>query len=94
LRDTGFGNNEDARVLAGALFLGLVYFIGSLMSLFKMDSLGRRTLMLRCLPFLVIAMVLISSSMFMRHKFDYWKLSGLTSFVGSVIFLLFFANGF
>lgn len=84
----------DNRILFGSLFLGFVYLAGSIYSLFKIDTLGRRTLMLRCLPFMIISMVLISGSMLLRHKLDYWKLSGMTSFVGTVVFLLFYSNGF
>eukprot|EP00347_Sterkiella_histriomuscorum_P009881 403339517 len=74
LRDTGFGNNENNWILFGSLFLGFVYFVGAIISATKIDSLGRRSLMQRCLPFMVISMLLISSSMFLRHRLDYWKL--------------------
>ncbi|CDW88412.1 inositol transporter 1-like [Stylonychia lemnae] len=94
LRDAGFGNNQDSRVFFGFLFLGLIYLLSSIFALFKIDTVGRRELMLRCLPFIVISMLLVTTSMFLRHYFDYWKLSGLTSFFGAVVFLMFYSNGF
>ncbi len=74
LRDAGFGGDmKEQTVLTGFLFLGALNFLGTLVALLRVDSLGRRFLLLRCLPFLILSMFLLAISMFLHHRYDYTK---------------------
>lgn len=85
---------RDTSVLTGFIVLGILYLVGTIFAMLKVDSLGRRYLMLRCLPFLALSMFLLSISMFMKLTFDYTKMSGWTCLVSAGMFVIFYSIGF
>lgn len=104
LRDAGFGNDNSFWVWIGSLFLGAVYFLGASFATCKMDSLGRRKLMRIFTPIMIVGMLMVSASMFLKHKLDFQKckdliviiviVSGLTGLFGAIIFLFAYSLGF
>ena len=78
LRDAGFGHMDDKQILGGFIVLGLISLAGRVFAMFTVDNLGRRLLMLRCLPFMALSMFAISLSMIMKQRYDY-SLSNISS---------------
>jgi len=64
---------NDRQILGGFIVLGLIYLAGAIFAAMTVDRLGRRMLMLRCLPFMAISMFVIGLSMIMKQRYDYSK---------------------
>jgi MFS transporter, SP family, ERD6-like sugar transporter len=74
--------------------LSVTNAIGTLISIFLIDKLGRRYTMLRSLPFMMIGWLAVAAGMFMLSEGTQHKsLSGNLAFIGTLLFLLCFGIG-
>lgn len=73
--------------------LAFVNTVGSALSVIYIDSLGRRYLMLRTLPFAMIGWLVTAFGMYLNAYTIYLLTGTIFSFVGIVIFLLSFSFG-
>lgn len=61
LGKAGFGNEDNVNsTLIAALPLAGMNALGTLIAVFYIDSLGRRFIMLRCLPFIGLSLLAIA----------------------------------
>merc|ERR1719464_853836 len=81
-----------------ALFLNIplasVNAIGTLISMFTIDRLGRRYIILRGLPFVVLSWIIVAIGMSMTGNDDTKQTGGIIAFVGVIGFLLSFSLSF
>ena len=70
LRDAGFGKGDNKALLINTLPLSIVGFLGGLTAIRMSEKAGRRSSMLKVLPILALAMMLLSFSMFCVYYLD------------------------
>ena len=71
LRDAGFGKEGARDLLINTVPLSIVSFIGGLLAIWVSELRGRRGSMLMVLPFIGLAMVCLSTSMFMLYQLEW-----------------------
>ena len=67
LKDAGIGDDDPEKVLMRSIPLGAVLFVGTAVSLFFTDNLGRRFMMVRALPLLGIGMFVLAIGMYLIY---------------------------
>ena len=76
--------------------LALVNAIGSVVAVFIIDKMGRRFIMLRTLPFILVACLLVSLSMYLTSfskKDIFVEIGDYLAMVGLIMYLSFFSVG-
>ena len=87
------GLDDDTSALLLNIPLASINAIGTLISVFTIDRLGRRYILLRTLPFVIFGWVVVATGMGIAGNPDNKTTGGMISFVGLIIFLLFFSIG-
>ena len=87
------GLDDDTSALLLNIPLASINAIGTLISVFIIDRLGRRYILLRTLPFVILGWVVVATGMGIAGNPDNKSTGGMISFVGLIIFLLFFSIG-
>jgi len=90
------GNYSDK--LSGLILnipLSLTNAVGTTLSIFFIDRLGRRYMMLRSLPFIVLTLLVVAGGMFALPptQTDQTSVGGDLAFIGTLLFLLAFGIG-
>lgn len=90
LRDAGFGRDGPRDLLINTVPLSIVSFIGGLLAIYVSELRGRRGSMLMALPFVGLAMVCLSASMFMLYILEWDKMGSWGSICSLFLFLFTF----
>ena len=93
LHDAGFGDKDNLALLINTVPLSVVSFIGGLAAIHVSEKKGRRASMLMALPFIGLAMVCLSVSMFLVYMLDQKVVGGWGSMFSLFLFLFCFQMG-
>ena len=85
-------SHDDSALLLN-IPLACINAVGCLISVYTIDRLGRRYILLRTLPFVSIAWLIVAIGMALNTSSQTQTWGGQVSFVGLMMFLLFYAIG-
>ena len=85
-------SHDDSALLLN-IPLACINAVGCLISVYTIDRFGRRYILLRSLPFVAVAWLIVASGMALNTYSESYSLGGKVSFVGLMMFLLFYAIG-
>ena len=75
------------------IVLAFTNAVGTISSIFFIDSMGRRYLILRTVPFISISWVIVAVGIIVQANPDTYTLGGAISTAGILLFILIFAFG-
>ena len=93
LRDAGFGSQGNQALLINTVPLSVVSFVGGLLAIRVSELRGRRGSMLLALPFIGLAMVALSGSMFFFYMLEWKSIGSWGSLCSLFLFLFMFQMG-
>jgi len=93
LKDAGFGAKGNTALLINSLPLGIINFMGTIVTLLFSDKKGRRYLMLRFIPLIMLSMIALSYSMYLVYYTSFKSIGQWTSMISICLFLIFFSIG-
>ena len=93
LRDAGFGEEGRVALLINMVPMSIISCIGGVTAIHVSEKKGRRASMLMALPFIGLAMVSLSVSMFCFYKLGWKEVGGWGSMCSLFLFLFCFQMG-